>query len=37
VHSKELEPYAFKVSEETFYGGVFSDGQPDALFATWRR
>ena len=37
VYSKDLEPYAFKVSEETFYGGVFSDGAPDALFVTWRR
>lgn len=37
VYSADLEPYAFKVSEETFYGGVFSDGAPDALFATWRR
>lgn len=24
-----------QVTEETFYGGVFSDGQPDSLLATW--
>ena len=31
MYSKDLERYAFKVSAETFYGGVFSDGEPDAL------
>jgi hypothetical protein len=35
--ARPLLPYAFSVSEETFYGGVFSDGEPDALFAGWRR
>lgn len=35
VHPADLEAYGFQVSEETFYGGVLSDGEPDALFATW--
>ena len=25
----------FEVTEETFYGGVFSDGEPDSLFGVW--
>jgi len=37
VSSEDLEPYAFTVAEVTFYGGVFSGGEPDALFASWRR
>lgn len=35
VHHEELEAYDFTVDEETFYGGVFSAGRPDSLFATW--
>lgn len=27
----------FKVTEETFYGGVFSNGEPDSLFGVWTR
>lgn len=30
-----LESYGFKVTEETFYGGVFSNGEPDSLFGIW--
>lgn len=26
-----------QVSEETFYGGVFSNGEPDSLFGVWTR
>lgn len=37
VHPWELEAYGFRVSEETFYGGVFSNGEPDSLFARWTR
>jgi hypothetical protein len=35
VHHNELTDMGFRVSEETFYGGVFSDGQPDSLFGVW--
>jgi hypothetical protein len=35
VYPFELEHMGFRVSEETFYGGVFSDGQPDSLFGVW--
>lgn len=35
VHREQLEDKGFYVTEETFYGGVFSDGKPDSLFATW--
>lgn len=30
-----LEGLGFAVEEATFYGGVYSAGKPDALFATW--
>lgn len=29
-----FEKYGMNVSEEMFYGGVFSNGEPDALFAS---
>lgn len=32
-----LESYGFTVTEETFYGGVFSSGEPDSLFGVWTR
>jgi hypothetical protein len=32
-----LEHRGFKVTEETFYGGVFSNGEPDSLFGVWTR
>lgn len=31
-----LEELGFSVSEETFYGGVWSNGEPDSLLATWK-
>lgn len=30
-----LESWGFQVQEATFYGGVYSQGAPDALFAVW--
>lgn len=33
----QLEGMKFDVSEQTFYGGVFSNGEPDSLLATWRK
>lgn len=30
-----LENFGFTVREETFYGGVFSNGEPDALLGVW--
>lgn len=30
-----LEGWGFTVNDATFYGGVFSGGEPDSLFATW--
>lgn len=37
IYPIELEGYGFTVTEETFYGGVFSGGKPDSLLATWRK
>lgn len=37
VHKNQLELAGMSVTEETFYGGVFSDGKPDSLFGLWRR
>lgn len=37
VHPQELTSLGFGVSEETFYGGVFSNGEPDSLFGRWTR
>lgn len=34
VHKHELEAAGYTVTEEMFYGGVFSGGEPDSLFAT---
>lgn len=36
IWRSDLEAYGFDVEYETFYGGVFSGGLPDSLFATWR-
>lgn len=30
-----VERYGMNVTEETFYGGVFSRGKPDSLFGLW--
>ncbi len=35
VWPKDLKSMGFSVEERTFYGGVFSNGEPDSLFATW--
>lgn len=35
VHRHQLEELGFQVVERTFYGGVLSNNQPDALFAVW--
>lgn len=32
-----LEGWGFTVAEATFYGGVFSGGEPDSLFGVWTR
>lgn len=31
-----LESWGFRVQEAKFYGGVFSNGEPDSLFGVWR-
>lgn len=35
VPKSSLERMGFVVTEETFYGGVFSNGEPDSLFGVW--
>lgn len=37
IRPQDLELWDFKVTEETFYGGVFSNGEPDSLFGVWTR
>lgn len=37
VWPADLRAFDFKVSEETFYGGVFSEGKPDSLFGIWTK
>lgn len=37
IHIDMLEDLGFTVLEETFYGGVFSNGEPDSLFGVWTR
>jgi len=37
VHKFDLMRQGFAVYEETFYGGVFSNGEPDSLFGVWTR
>lgn len=32
-----LSTWGFNVTEQTFYGGVFSNGEPDSLFGVWTR
>jgi len=36
IFPEQLSSLGFSISEEMFYGGVFSNGDPDALFATWK-
>lgn len=35
ITAADLTEHGFQVREDTFYGGVYSDGRPDALFAVW--
>lgn len=37
ITREALTERGFVVQERTFYGGVYSDGKPDALFAVWHR
>jgi hypothetical protein len=37
IHKSDLEMAGMTVTEETFYGGVFSNGKPDSLFGVWTR
>lgn len=37
VHPHQLRARGFTVTQETFYGGVFSNGEPDSLFGVWTR
>jgi hypothetical protein len=38
IHADDLRSIGgMAVREETFYGGVFSNGEPDSLFGVWTR
>lgn len=37
IYKGDLEQRGMSVTEETFYGGVFSNGEPDSLLGVWRR
>lgn len=37
INQQDLQHYDFAVTEETFYGGAFSNGAPDSLFGIWTR
>lgn len=37
IHPHYLAHAGFTVTEEMFYGGVFSNGEPDSLFGVWTR
>lgn len=37
IYPQSLFNRAFMVSEQTFYGGTFSNGEPDSLFGIWTR
>lgn len=37
VGASPLRIHGFDVNEETFYGGVFSNGAPDSLFGVWTK
>ena len=36
ITAEMLETWGFRVEERTFYGGVLSNGEPDALLGVWR-
>lgn len=37
VTREMLESWGFNIVERTFYGGVWSNGEPDSLFGVWER
>jgi hypothetical protein len=37
VTPHELTMHDFEVTEQTFYGGAFSNGEPDSLFGIWTK
>lgn len=38
IHANDLRTMGgMEVSEETFYGGIWSNGRPDSLFGVWTR
>lgn len=37
IDANLMRTSGFKVTEETFYGGRFSNGEPDSLFGIWVR
>jgi hypothetical protein len=37
IPADNLRLLDFKVTEETFYGGIWSNGEPDSLFGVWTR
>jgi len=37
IHPEYLTDFGMTVTEETFYGGVFSEGKPDSLFGVWTK
>lgn len=37
ITAEDLAAHGFAVREELFYGGVYSAGEKDALFAVWQR
>lgn len=37
IKPEYLKIRGFEVTEETFYGGVFSNGKPDSLFGVWTK
>jgi hypothetical protein len=37
INKSDLEKRGMEVTEETFYGGIWSNGEPDSLFGIWRK
>lgn len=37
ITREDLEAHGFVVQTRTFYGGVYSNGEPDSLLAVWSR
>jgi hypothetical protein len=36
IWDTDARSLGFQVTEETFYGGIWSQGRPDSLFGTWK-